>query len=267
MKLVRQLRIFPTVLRIGFSQAVAYRAEMLVWVLATTMPFIMLALWTAVAREAPVGRFGPTEFTAYFLSTFIVRQLTGSWAGWEMNFEVRQGQMSMRLLRPYPPVWSYAAENIAAIPFRVVVSLPVAALSLWTVGAAYLPKQASLWLVWAFAMLGGWLITFWANILIGTLVFYLDSSIKFMDVWLAGFFVFSGYLIPMETFPPAMKAVVDWLPFRYQIGFPVEVMTSGHSLSGALGLLWRQWLWVAVLWFSARTSWQHGVRKYSAYGG
>ena len=67
------LRAFPTLLRVGFSEAVAYRAEMLIWVLATTMPLVMLALWSAVAREAPIGRFGQSEFTAYFLADFIVR--------------------------------------------------------------------------------------------------------------------------------------------------------------------------------------------------
>ena len=48
---------FPTLLRVGLAAAVAYRAEFLVWMLSTTMPLVMLALWSAVAREAPVGRF------------------------------------------------------------------------------------------------------------------------------------------------------------------------------------------------------------------
>ena len=49
----RSPRAFPTLLRVGFAEAVAYRAELLVWVLATTMPLVMLALWTAVARTRP----------------------------------------------------------------------------------------------------------------------------------------------------------------------------------------------------------------------
>ncbi|NRD47887.1 ABC transporter permease, partial [Corallococcus exiguus] len=49
MSLRTALKALPTMLRIGFSEAVAYRAEMIIWVLATTMPLIMLALWSAVA--------------------------------------------------------------------------------------------------------------------------------------------------------------------------------------------------------------------------
>ena len=58
MSLRNTLRAFPTLLRVGFSEALAYRAELLVWVLSTTMPFIMMALWTAVAREQPIGSYG-----------------------------------------------------------------------------------------------------------------------------------------------------------------------------------------------------------------
>ena len=52
----RALRALPTLVRVGFAEAVAYRAEMLVWLLSTTMPLVMLALMTAVAREGPVGK-------------------------------------------------------------------------------------------------------------------------------------------------------------------------------------------------------------------
>src|SRR5215831_15107267 len=90
MSLAKSVRALPTLFKVGFLEAVAYRAELLVWVLSTTMPLIMLALWSAVAREAPVGRFGQMDFVAYFLATFIVRQLTGAWVAWEMNWEVRQ---------------------------------------------------------------------------------------------------------------------------------------------------------------------------------
>src|SRR5262249_46741373 len=100
MSLSATARALPALFKVGFAEAVAYRAEFLVWMFSTTMPLIMLALWSTVAREAPVGRFGQKEFVAYFLVTFIVRQLTGSWAAWQMNFEIRNGTLARRLLRP-----------------------------------------------------------------------------------------------------------------------------------------------------------------------
>lgn len=267
MRASRTLRALPTLLRIGLAEAVAYRAEMLVWVLATTMPLIMLAFWSAVARDQPIGRFGQKEFVAYFLATFIVRQLTGSWAAWEINFEIRQGTMAMRLLRPIHPAYSYAAENVAAVPLRLVVALPVAVIALLTVGSSQLPRDPRLWIVWCLAMLGSWLITFMANVAIGSLAFYMESSLKVMDAYIAATFVFSGYLIPVELFPPLLRSIVAWMPFRYQIGFAVEVMVSAHSLRDASLLLARQWMYVVLLWIACRYLWRGGVRRFAAYGG
>jgi ABC-2 type transport system permease protein len=270
--MLRTLKALPTLIKVGISEAVAYRAEMFVWVLATTMPFIMLVLWSAVSAVAPVvsasGRgYSAGTFTAYFLAVFIVRQLISSWASWEINWEVRQGTLSMRLLRPIHPVISYGASNLAALPMRLVVTLPVVVIIFLAGVQAAFPTDLRIWALWALAMLGGWLITFFANIAIGSLSLYMESSIKVMDVWLAAFFVFSGYLFPLDLFPSWLRAASDWLPFRYQIGVPVELMTNAHDFETSLGLLGRQWGWAVGLGLVAVLLWNHGVKRFQAFGG
>jgi ABC-2 type transport system permease protein len=267
MSLQRTLKAFPTLLKVGFSEALAYRAEMLVWVLSTTMPLINMALWTAVAREAPVGRFAQQGFVGYFLATFAVRQLTGAWAAWQMNFEVRQGTLAMRLLRPISPLWAYAAENLAAMPMRFLVALPVTLLSVALVGQEAVPRTWWGWALLALTVLGGWLITFLANVVIGTGALFLESSQKLMDVWLVFFFVFSGYMYPVELFPPALRTLADWLPFRYQIGLPVEMMTGAHDLETSLTLVARQWMWVVLTGLIAVGLWRRGLKRFAAFGG
>lgn len=261
------LRAFPTMVRTGFSEAIAYRAEMFIWVISTTMPFIMMGLWTAVARDAPVGRFAGEGFVAYFLATFVVRQLTGAWAAWQINFEVKQGTLAMRLLRPVSPIWSYAAENLGAFPLRLVVAIPVLLLSVLVVGRDAVPREAWGWPLFFVALLGGWLISFLANVMIGTLSLYMESSGRVMDVWLALFFVFSGYLYPVELFPSALRTLADWLPFRYQIGLPVETLTGARGFSETLELLARQWLWVGILAGTCSLLWKRGLKRFGAFGG
>ncbi len=267
MSLRNTARAFPTLLRVGFAEAVAYRAEMLVWVLATTMPLVMLALWSTVARDAPVGRYGQPQFVAYFLSTFIVRQLTGSWAFWEMNQDVKSGALGMRLLRPVHPLLAYAAESLAAMPMRVVVSLPLAAVALGVIGAGGVTHDPVLWVLWAVSLAGAWLLTLFIGLAVGCAAFFFESSLKVMDLWLVFFFVFSGYLLPVEILPGGLRAVVDALPFRFQIGLPVELMTGALGRGEALGMLARQWAWVAVSLGSTALMWRRGLRRFEAYGG
>jgi ABC-2 type transport system permease protein len=267
MSLRSAARAFPTLLRIGFSEALAYRAELLVWVLSTTMPLIMMALWTAVAREAPIGRYGTEGFVGYFLATFVVRQMTGAWAAWQINFEVRQGTLAMRLLRPISPLWSYAAENLGAFPMRLLVAVPVTLLSVSIVGAKAVPQHWWGWPMLLLALMGGWLITFLANVTIGTMALYMESSQKLMDVWLVLFFVLSGYMYPVDLFPPLLRTIADCLPFRYQIGMPVELMTGVYGWRESLRMLMQQWLWVLLLGIVAVTLWRRALRRFAAYGG
>jgi ABC-2 type transport system permease protein len=261
------LRAMPVMLRIGFAEALAYRAEMLIWILSTTMPLVMLAMWSAVARDAPVGRFGEDRFVAYFLAMFIVRQLTGSWTFWSINMEVREGTLALRILRPVHPLLQYAAQSLAELPVRSLLGVPVATVILIVVAGGEIVRDPVLWAIWALSIAGGWLITLMVNFAIGILSLFIESSAKVMDVWLALFFVFSGYMVPVELFPPFLRSAIDWMPFRYQLGLPVEIMTGLHGREEALGLLARQWAMFAVFLGLVTVMWRRGVRRFAAYGG
>lgn len=265
--MLRTLRAMPAMLRVGFAEAVAYRAEFVVWLLSTNMPLVMLALWSAVVRDGPVGRFGQAELTSYFLCALIVRLLTGAWVIWELNFEIRQGTLAYRLLRPIHPLVAYACENIAAMPLRIVLSLPIAAALLLTVGKDHLTHDPLLVAIFPIAVFGAWLITFLAMAIVGALAFWLESATSLFEVWLGLFGVFSGYLVPLELFPPWVQAIARALPFRYMLAFPAEMLTGMLPRPRALADLAVQWLFVVALYAGARTAWRLGLRRFAAYGG
>ena len=51
----------------------------------------------------------------------------------------------------------------------------------------------------------------------------------------------AGTSSPSTSSRPRCARVVEWLPFRYQIGLPVEIMTGAHDRADALALLGAQW--------------------------
>jgi ABC-2 type transport system permease protein len=262
----RTLRALPTVFRIGASEALAYRVEILVWVITAAMPLIMLPIWHTVSEEGVVPGFSPQRLTAYFLGAFVVRQITGAWAAWSINADVRSGALNQRLLRPIHPMWSYAAENVASIPIRAAVAFPVGVTALLLTGGDHVGSPLA-WCIAPFAFVGAWAITFLANVIVGTLAMWMHQSIKLLDVWNAGFFVLSGYLIPVALFPEMIRGLPRWLPFPYQLSYPVELITGALTIEEALRQLAVQWAWVIVLAFIATIVWQRGLRRYGAFGG
>jgi ABC-2 type transport system permease protein len=81
------------------------------------------------------------------------------------------------------------------------------------------------------------------------------------------FFVFSGALVPVDLFPPRLRGALDWLPFRYQIGLPVELMTGAHGRAEALSLVGRQWVFVVLAAAAMIWLWRKGIGRFAAYGG
>ncbi len=263
----RRARALPTLLRVGFAEAVAYRNEMFVWLLSTTTPLVMLALWSAVARDGPVRGYDARGFAAYFLVTLVVRLLTGAWAVWQMNMEIRHGEMGMRLLKPIHPFVSYAVENLSAWPLRGVLAAPLAVVILLLLGPEAFTADWRQVAVFPLTLLGGWGVYFAAMLAIGSLAFHWHSSLSLFEVWLGMHMVLSGYIIPLDLFPAELAALVDLMPFRYVIGLPVETILGKTGWETTLVYLAAQWTWVGALTALALLLWRSGARRYEAFGG
>jgi len=266
-ELTRAVRAFPTLLRIGVAEVVAYRAEFLVWILTTNMPLVMLALWHAVAADGPVGRFDQTQFTAYYLGVLAVRLATSNWMAWQMSMEIRDGTLSAKLLRPIHPLYAYAADHLAAVPMRILVVSPIVAGLIATSWGRLLRHDPKLLLILVASLACAWLLVYFSMVLLGSIAFFVDSAMGPFELWIGVHAIFSGYLIPLEVLPTWVRGAANVLPFRFMLAFPVEVLVGLLSPGAALRQLGAQWLYVAVTGVLALRVWKAGVRRFAAFGG
>jgi ABC-2 type transport system permease protein len=261
------LRAFPTLFRVGLVEIVAYRAEFLVWILTTNMPLVMLAIWHAVAADGPVGRFDQREFTAYYLGVLAVRLLTSTWVVWQMSMEIRDGTLSSRLLRPIHPLLAYAAQHMAGVPMRALVVSPILAIMVVAAGDRLALRSPAMVGLFAASLLGAWLLIFFTMVLVGALAFFVDSAIAVFELWLAVHAIFSGYLIPLEALPSWIGRAAAVLPFRFMLGYPVEILVGLLGPAAALRQLAVQWGYVVALAALAMLVWRAGVKRFAAFGG
>ena len=266
-ELAHAVKVFPTLMRIGIAEVVAYRAEFLVWILTTNMPLVMLALWHAVAANGPVGRFDQTQFTAYFVGVLVVRLATSNWIAWQMSMEIRDGTLSAKLLRPIHPLYSYAADQLSAIPMRIVVVSPIVVALIATSWPRLFRHDPRLVLIFLASLLGAWLLLFFSMVLLGALAFYVDSAMGVFELWIGVYGIFSGYMMPLEVLPGWTGKLASALPFRFMLAYPVETLVGLMSPGQALRQLAVQWLYLAVVSVAAVRVWRAGVRRFAAFGG
>jgi ABC-2 type transport system permease protein len=262
----RSLRALPTLLRIGVAETVAYRAEFLVWILTTTMPLVMLALFSTVTEEAPFRGYEAPNMSAYYLAILIVRNVTGSWVAWQISEEIRMGTMSMRLLRPVHPFFALAASHAAAIPFRCVVVLPVAfGLLLSSGGSALATDRVQLALLVPSLALA-WLITFAILFALGSVAFFITRAMGVLSLYFLLFSLLSGYLLPIPMLPGFLQTVAEWSPFRFMLSVPVELMTRSMPSGELATLIVSQVGWAVASIALAMWTWRMGIRRFEAVG-
>ncbi|HVV49496.1 MAG TPA: ABC-2 family transporter protein, partial [Polyangia bacterium] len=225
-EVARAARALPTLLRVGVSEVVAYRAEFVVWILTTNMPLVMLAIWHAVAADGPVGRFDQRAFTAYYLGVLAVRLLTSNWAVWQLSMEIRDGTLSSKLLHPIHPIFALCAEHLSAVPMRAAVISPVVGILIWSGWDRLLRHDGVLLAVLLASLVGAWLLIFFTMVLMGSLAFFMESALGIFELWLGVHAILSGYLVPLEALPAWVRGAADVLPFRFMLGFPVETLVG-----------------------------------------
>ena len=77
----------------------------------------------------------------------------------------------------------------------------------------------------------------------------------------------SGQTFPVDIMPVWFRDILRFLPFPYELFFPVQVFmerVNGAALWTGFGI---QACWVLVMFGVAQTMWRLGLRKYQAVGG
>ena len=229
-------------------------------------PLVSLFVWSTVAGEGTVAGLTRGAFVAYYLVLILVNQLTYSQTNWTVGDVIRYGKMNFLLLRPMSPVYDALASEVASKVVYMAFMIPVTGILALILrpelhvtlrnGLAFIPALA---LAWALRFFWGYwlaLLAFWATRADGLLALQ-DSLI----------FLLAGQVAPTLLLPPLMRKAATVLPFRYMVGFPVEVLIGqldGPELRMGFALQ-VGWLLVALVLFV--TIWRTGLERYSAVGG
>lgn len=259
----RVFTAWPAIFRVAFAGIVAYRAEMVIWVLSATLPLVMLALWNAAAADGPVGGWDQLDLARYFTLNLVVRQLTGSWIVWELNWNIRQGDLSPKLLRPMHPLVFNTAETVSALPFRIAVLAPlVAILVVWRPEILFWPGgglSAAFVASTLLALSLQWMV----QATIGSLAFWVDDASGFWTAWFSIWALCGGYFVPLALFPAGLISTIQYLPFYSTLGAPIDIVLGRADVWATLMV---QVGWCVVALSILTATWKAGIRRYGAVG-
>src|SRR5512135_45550 len=112
------LQKLTVLLRVNFAATFEYRASVLIYMLSATSPLISLLVWLSVSASGPVQQYSSAGFVAYFFAAIFVRQMTGAWVDWDLNYRIREGTLSQMLVKPLDPIFDFLLVNTSDKLFR-----------------------------------------------------------------------------------------------------------------------------------------------------
>jgi ABC-2 type transport system permease protein len=229
-------------------------------------PLIYMLVWSAAAGQNTLGGLTSREFIAYYLILILVNQLTYSQTNWTVGDVIRMGSINHWLLRPMLPLYNPLASEVAGKVVTMLFVLPISAV----LAIILRPELHTSWDKVGLALLAlafAWLLRFFWGYWLSLLAFWTTRADALLALQDSLVFLLAGIVAPVWMLPTGLKIAAGVLPFRFMVGFPVEVLmgqVSGQDLLLGFGY---QALWVAAAMMISAMVWRLGLRRYSAIGG
>ena len=251
-----------------FQQMSQYRVSLFLYVFFSFIrPIIFLAAWVAVAESqgGRLGDFTPADFAGYYVIMIAVTHLTTSWDYYEFEFEVRQGRLSPKLLRPLHPLHYSIVGNILWKAMTSLAVVPVAILISVTFGARFATRPIDL-VLGSVSLLLGAALAFTFGWIFASAAFWTTRVHAMVTLYQRAAFIFSGQIAPLSLLPGPLLVMAYALPFGFMLGVPADILRGGHDPLTSLALIGAQIVWLAVAVALFRVVWSAGLRQYSAVG-
>ena len=263
MKLRYILRVTRALFLTYYAYMLEYRAELFIWVLSNSLPFILMGAWLKASEN---GSFGITslEFIRYFLAVFLVRQFNIVWVIWDFERELISGQLSHRLLQPVDPFWhhfiSHIAERWARLPW---IAALVALFFILYPQSFWIPSLSNI-LITTFIVAIAFILRFIIQYNFGLLAFWTERASAIEQLWFLAYIFLSGTIAPLEVFPPLVRDIVMWTPFPYMVYFPATILIGKTvNIWQGIGVMAG---WLGISFVINRWLWRKGIKQYSGMG-
>lgn len=264
------MRGYTAVLRARFLCLIQYRAAAAAG-LATQVfwGLIRVMIFEAFYREAAPSSH---PMALHSVVTYVwLGQAMLAMLPWNVDPDVRamvrSGAVAYEMVRPLDlyGLWFARAVAMRTAP-TLLRAVPLVGLALLFLGMR-MPPTAGHAAAWAVAMAGALLLSCAITVLLGITLLWTISGEGIVRIAPAAIMLGSGLVVPLPFFPPLVRRVAEWLPFRGIADAPYRLYT-GDLPTGALpGVLLHQAAWTVALVLVGRWVLARGVRRLVVQGG
>lgn len=254
----------------SWQDCIVYRANALMWGVVDGLPTLAMALvWLTVYKSGHrVSGYSLSQMVTYYVVALAVSMLVTPHPEYDLNASIRTGALSSHLVKPFDRWLQLIISESMWQIVKFLMFLPSLAVALVFVhDYITIPNATARLLPFLFSLCLAFLVNVGIKMTLGALAFWLSDTSGIIMVVECVWSILSGEILPLSLLPDRILVIGEWLPFRWVVWFPVELI-SGRLESTAIlsGLAW-QMGWAVVTLGISRMVWRSGLRAYSAVGG
>jgi ABC-2 type transport system permease protein len=256
----------------GFQLALEYRLNFAISLISAIYPILIQSfLWTAIynnTTDSVVFGYTYRQIIVYTFLAGLVTRIVRTGFEYDIMDDIKTGRFSKFLVQPlgYFPyrLASFFGQKVVSVAMilGILVFILIGLNVFWDVSLQ-------------FSRIMLFLVTLVLAMALNFLIFYCISSIAFWIIEIGFLFegvriviiLLSGGIFPLEVFGDRFVKLMNLLPFKYTVNYPINVLNGkipGDEI--ALGLI-MQCVWIIACVFLARYLWRVGSKRYVAVGG
>lgn len=255
----------------GVQGALVYRWNFLIRAFFSVIQLIVVViLWIAAYRgQETIGGFPLDQTITYFLVILVANYLIAAFnEDYQISEDIRNGTINQFITKPvdyfaYRLTLFFAGRAISG----VLVILPILLILPFVHEYLVFPGESWRWAAAVPALLMSAIIQFSIAYCFGLLAFWFLDIMGWVILSMAIEALLSGQIFPLDLLPAGLFKLAMYLPFTYQMYFPVALISGRIGQEQVAEGLVIQFIWMVAFILMARVLWNVGLKKHTAVGG
>lgn len=269
--MIQKIKKYLPFFRTSLMNMFIYRGTIILWLLLDVFQFFMMVfLWMSVYEyNQSIQGFTLHEMLLYYLITNLFFVFSDIEAMFIMNEEIREGRISMMLIKPinyktrlYSEVFGRVI-GIFSLTFPIVVLTASVLLFVFKIPFPITGVQILLSILFIPLI---FMLMFEFSYFFGTISIHTTNVFGLAILMNITIRIVSGQLIPISLYPTFLLNILNYLPFKF-ISYPTLIMLGKISTIEALQGLLILSIWVGVFNLFSNFIFKISMKKIVVFGG
>lgn len=253
-----------------FKESVEYRLNHILSFIVIALPLIIIYfLWNTIFYgKNLVGGYDKPAIVTYYILAILLQDFVYPGVNYEISRDIREGTLSNYLIKPinYMGV-QFSIKTGASIPYSIVAIVITLIFVFFMRSTIVFQINIFLLLLFLLSVILAFILAFLISYSFSLLFFWLERTNSIELLLNAVLPLSMGMILPLSFFPHSLEILLDFLPFKYLLNFPIDIYLAHLKIERVIQGMGIQVIWIIIFFILSLWLWKKGTKKYQAYGG